>query len=119
MRPALDDPHMSGTRSVALTFAQPLDWAAFSIWLSMLLYAHGENVLRVKGLLNVGEAGPVVLNGVQHIMHAPEHLPQWPDADRRSHLIFIAQGIEPQRIAQSLQAFQHLLGAPPSVSEIG
>ena len=119
MLPALDDSHMSGTRSVALTFEQPLDWAAFSVWLSMLLYAHGEAVLRVKGLLNVGEAGPVVLNGVQHIMHAPEHLPQWPDADRRSHLIFIAQGIEPQRITQSLEAFQHLLGAPPSVSEIG
>ena len=61
-------------RSLALSFAQPLDWSAFSVWLSMLLHARGEDVLRVKGLLNVGAAGPVVLNGVQHIMHAPEHL---------------------------------------------
>lgn len=104
-----DDQHVGETRSVALTFEQPLDWVAFSVWLSMLLYAHGEEVLRVKGLLNVGDAGPVVLNGVQHIMHIPEHLPQWPDADRRSHLIFIVQGLEPQQIVQSLQAFQHLL----------
>lgn len=108
-----DGQHVGETRSVALTFEQPLDWAAFSVWLSMLLYAHGEDILRVKGLLNVGEAGPVVLNGVQHIIHAPEHLPEWPDADRRSHLVFILQGIEPQQIAQSLQAFQHLLGALP------
>lgn len=108
-----DGPHIGETRSMALTFEQPLDWAAFSVWLSMLLYAHGEDVLRVKGLLNVGEAGPVVLNGVQHIIHAPEHLPQWPNADRRSHLILILQGIEPQQIVTSLQAFQHLLGAQP------
>jgi len=108
-----DGQHIGETRSVALTFEQPLDWAAFSVWLSMLLYAHGEDVLRVKGLLNVGEAGPVVLNGVQHIIHAPEHLPQWPSADRRSHLILILQGIEPQQIVTSLQAFQHLLGAQP------
>lgn len=108
-----DGQHIGETRSVALTFEQPLDWAAFSVWLSMLLYAHGEDVLRVKGLLNVGEAGPVVLNGVQHIIHAPEHLPQWPSADRRSHLILILQGIEPQQIITSLQAFQHLLGAQP------
>ena len=115
---AVDSHHVGETRSVALTFEEPLDWAAFSVWLSMLLYAHGENVLRVKGLLNVGEAGPVVLNGVQHIIHTPEHLPKWPDADRRSHLIFILQGIEPQQIVQSLKAFQHLLGAPPSLSDV-
>ncbi len=114
--PLTDGQHIGETRSVALTFEQPLDWAAFSVWLSMLLYAHGEDVLRVKGLLNVGEAGPVVLNGVQHIIHAPEHLPQWPDTDRRSHLILILQGIEPRQIVQSLQAFQHLLGAQPAAS---
>ncbi|WP_218673748.1 CobW family GTP-binding protein, partial [Candidatus Entotheonella palauensis] len=113
-----DSQHVDGTRSVSLTFEQSLDWAAFSVWLSMLLYAHGEDVLRVKGLLNVGEVGPVVLNGVQHIIHAPEHLPKWPDDDRRSHLIFILQGIEPQQIVQSLQAFQHLLGAEPSLSDV-
>ncbi len=114
-----DTSHVGETRAVALTFDQPLDWAAFSVWLSMLLHAHGEDVLRVKGLLNVGEAGPVVLNGVQHIMHTPEHLPQWPDADQRSHLVFILQGIDPQQIVQSLQAFQSLLGASPSTNDAG
>jgi G3E family GTPase len=83
----------------------------------MLLHAHGEDVLRVKGLLNVGAAGPVVLNGVQHIMHAPEHLERWPSADQRSHLVFILRAIEPHNIVRSLQAFQHLLGAEPHVDD--
>ena len=55
--PPTDDAHISETRSVALSFEQPLDWSAFSVWLSMLLYAHGEDILRVKGLLNIGEEG--------------------------------------------------------------
>ena len=103
------------TQSLSLTFDHPLDWVAFSVWLSMLLHAHGERVLRVKGLLNVGAAGPVVLNGVQHIIHAPEHLPTWPDRDHRSRLVFILHRLEPSVIEQSLRAFQHLLGAHPQV----
>ncbi len=111
-------PHGGETRAMALTFDQPLDWIAFSVWLSMLLHAHGEDVLRVKGLLNVGVEGPVVLNGVQHIIHAPEHLPGWPDTDQRSHLVLILHGLDPQDIVRSLQAFQHLLGSQVSVDDM-
>jgi G3E family GTPase len=114
--PEKDSAHAADIRSLALTFDEPLDWVAFSVWLSMLLHARGENVLRVKGLLNVGSAGPVVLNGVQHIMHVPEHLPCWPDTDQRSHLVFILHAIDPHDIVRSLQAFQHLLGAQPRVA---
>ena len=109
--------HGAEIRSLALSFTRPLDWSAFSVWLSMLLHARGEDVLRVKGLLNVGAAGPVVLHGVQHIMHAPEHLQYWPDADHRSHLVFILRAIEPHHIVRSLQAFQHLLGSAPQVDD--
>ena len=113
--PGAPHPHGTEIRSLALTFTQPLDWIAFSVWLSMLLHAHGEAVLRVKGLLNVGATGPVVLNGVQHILHPPEHLAAWPGEDQRSHLVFILHALDPEAIRTSLQAFQHLLGAHPTV----
>jgi len=111
----MSQPHHAEIYSLALTFTQPLDWVAFSVWLSMLLHAHGEAVLRVKGLLNVGATGPVVLNGVQHILHPPEHLAGWPGEDRHSHLVFILHALEPEAIRTSLQAFQHLLGAYPTL----
>jgi len=110
--------HAGETRSLCLSFDRPLDWIAWSVWLSMLLHAHGEDVLRVKGLLNVGATGPVVLNGVQHIIHPPEHLGSWPDEDQRSHLVFILHAIAPDDIVRSLQAFQHLLGAYPTVDDM-
>ena len=108
------DPHDVGdTYSVSVTFDGAIDWTAFGIWFSMLLNARGEDVLRVKGLLDVGEAGPVVLNGVQHTIHPPEHLGEWPDEDRRSRIIIITKRIHPEELLDSLLAFNGLLGARP------
>jgi G3E family GTPase len=97
--------HMGDVRAVCLVLDEPLDWTAFGIWLTMLLQSRGEDVLRVKGLLNVGGSGPLVLNGVQHVIHPPVHLDAWPDADRRSRIVFIARGVEPEALEASLTAF--------------
>lgn len=112
-----DNTHVPDTCSLSLSFDQPLDWTAFGLWLSMLLHARGQDILRVKGLIDVGEDGPVVLNGVQHIIHPPQHLACWPSNDRRSHLVFIMRSIKPSEILDSLTAFQSVLGARPILLE--
>ena len=109
--------HISRTYSTSLTFDGLVDWAAFGIWFSMLLYARGEDVLRVKGLLDVGEAGPILLNGVQHVVHPPDHLEEWPDEDRRSRVVFITRGIRSEELLASLEAFRSILGAGPRLLE--
>jgi G3E family GTPase len=86
--------HDARIHAFCLTFDRPLDWTAFGIWLSMLLHSRGTDVLRVKGLLDVaGADGPVVIHGVQHLVHPPAHLPEWPDGDRRTRLVFIVRDI--------------------------
>jgi G3E family GTPase len=107
--------HDDAIGAFSLVFDAPLDWTMFGLWLSMLLADRGEDMLRVKGLLNVaGSPSPVVIHGVQHIVHPPAHLDAWPDADRRSRIVFITRGIERAAVARSLAAFQHLAaeGAP-------
>jgi G3E family GTPase len=84
---------------------EELDWGAFGIWLTMLLQARGDDILRVKGLLNVGGGGPVLVNGVQHVVHPPEHLDAWPDEDHRSRIVFIGRGFDATALEQSLAAF--------------
>jgi G3E family GTPase len=97
--------HHSEIQSFCLTAEAPLDWARFHDWLGGLRLAFGERLLRVKGILNVvGEAGPVVVHGVQHIFHPPVCLPRWPDADRRSRLVLIARGLDRQFTEQSWQS---------------
>ena len=97
--------HAHEVRALCVTLDRPLDWIAFGVWLTMLLQARGNDVLRVKGLLDVGADGPVVLNGVQHVVHPPEHLPEWPDDDRRSRLVFIGRGFVQADLEESLAAF--------------
>jgi G3E family GTPase len=103
-------PKHSGMRSIALGFSAALDWPAFGVWLGMLLQAHGPDVLRIKGLLDIGDAGPVVMNVAQHVVHPPEHLPMWPASADRPYLVFIVRNLDPARIAESLETFQRTNG---------
>jgi G3E family GTPase len=98
-------PHSSDVRSFVLVLDRAVDWTAFGIWLTMLLGSRGQDVLRVKGLVDVGAPGPVVLNGVQHVVHPPEHLDDWPDEDHRSRIVFIVRGIAAGAVEESLAAF--------------
>jgi G3E family GTPase len=101
--------HDDKISAFCLIYEQAIDWTAFGIWLSMLLHARGDDVLRVKGILNVaGAATPVVVHGVQHLVHAPSHLDAWPDADRRSRIVFITRGIPKAVIERSLATFNRL-----------
>jgi G3E family GTPase len=101
----VDLPHTDGIRAFTVTIDEALDWTAFGVWLTMLLQARGQDVLRVKGFLDVGGDGPLLVNGVQHVVHPPAHLESWPDADRRSRLVFIARGVEPRQLEGSLLRF--------------
>ena len=61
--------------------------------------AYGENLLRVKGIVNLrGEAGPVVVHGVHHVFHPPVALEGWPDADRRTRLVLITRDLPPDTL---------------------
>lgn len=97
--------HEGDVAAVCLVFAEPLDWTAFGVWLTMLLQSRGEDVLRVKGLLDVGAEGPVAVDGVQHVVHPPRHLDAWPDGDRRSRVVFIGPGLDRDELERSLAAF--------------
>jgi G3E family GTPase len=96
-------------RALSIAVDEPLDWSTFGVWLTMLLNRHGARILRVKGLLSLrGEARPVAVHGVQHLVHAPTHLAQWPDDDHRSRLVFVVEGLEPDVIQRSFSTFARL-----------
>lgn len=98
-----------GLTSFSVVTDDPLDWTAFGIWLTMLLNRHGDRIFRVKGILNLdGEERPVAIHGVQRLVHPPVHLAAWPTDDRSSRLVFILEGLDPDRIKESLMVFNRL-----------
>lgn len=93
-------------RSFVIEREGPVDWLSFGLWLSMLLNRHGEKILRLKGLVRVeGQAGPVAVQGVQHLVHRPVHLERWPGDDRRTRLVVIGKDLEPELVRRSFEAF--------------
>jgi G3E family GTPase len=109
--------HTPDVASIAITLDRPLEWSAFAVWLSLLLHAHGDRMLRFKALLDVADwPAPVALNGIHHLIHPPIHLPAWPAGPRCSRLVFIAQGMEMAPIERSLRGF---LADPGGTSPAG
>lgn len=100
---AAHDPHIA---AFAWYAESPVPWAVLEDALATLLEMAGERILRVKGLANVaGEPGPVALHAVQHTLYPPARLPAWPDADRRTRLVFIVRDLEEAFVAQTLDSF--------------
>jgi G3E family GTPase len=84
--------HDARIRSICLTFDEPLQDIAFDRWLSVLTQFKGPDMLRVKGIVNIaGMDRPLVIHGVQHIIHAPVMMAAWPSEDRRTRLVFIVR----------------------------
>jgi G3E family GTPase len=98
--------HDDHIRAFCFTFDVPITPEAFEEWLSLFVGFKGENILRMKGIVNLaGEDKPVVIHGVQHIFHPTVTLPAWPSDDRRTRIVFITRDIERATIARSFDAF--------------
>ncbi len=101
--PARHDPRV---RAFAWYAEAPVDWPAFEDGLATLLELAGDRILRLKGLVNcAGAEGPVAVHAVQHTLYPPARLPAWPDADRRTRLVFIVRDLEESFVAHTLDSF--------------
>jgi G3E family GTPase len=102
-QPPSEVPHTDHVVTVEFVSDEPLDWEAFTVWLTLLVHRRGSDVLRVKGILQVQGTGPVAINGVQHIIHRPEHLPGAGQGDSR--IVLIVRGIDAEQLERSLRTF--------------
>jgi G3E family GTPase len=99
--------HDDRIRAFALASEQAIPYSAFEMFLDLIRSMHGPDLLRVKGIVKIAETPdqPVVIHGVQHVFHPPATLAAWPDADHRTRLVFIVNGIEARVIEDLFNAF--------------
>jgi G3E family GTPase len=100
-------PHPGGIRSFVIVRDEPLPRDGFQSWLDTVIAMRGEDLLRVKGIVNLAEEPerPLVFHGVQHLYEPPEFLPAWPSADRRTRIVFITRGVDAEALDESLRVF--------------
>jgi G3E family GTPase len=85
-----------------------LDWSAFALWLSALLHARGDDLVRVKGVIRT-PAGRLLLQTVRKVVQSPEILPETSDPGQDNRIVFIGRGYQPRDLTRSLYQF---LGRP-------
>ena len=99
--------HDDSISAFCISRDERVDWEAFVAWIRILIGQHGEKLLRIKGILNIaGRDRPIAIHGVQHMFHDPAELPEWPDGDRRSRMVFITRELDRSVIEEKLDRLQ-------------
>ncbi len=77
------------------------------MFFELLLATHGAQLLRMKGIVKVAEhpETPLVVHGVQHVLHPPARLPSWPDDDHTTRLVFITRDLPQRTVSDLFDAF--------------
>ncbi|ANH05948.1 GTP-binding protein [Shinella sp. HZN7] len=100
--------HDATIRSFSIVHDRPVDPMALEMFIDLLRSAHGEKLLRMKGivLMSNNPERPLVLQGVQSVFHPPERLSAWPDpADRRTRLVLITRDLPEAFVRDLFDAF--------------
>jgi G3E family GTPase len=99
--------HDERIRAFAFAADAPIPGAMFEMFLDLLRSVHGENLLRLKGIVKLAEtpASPLVIHGVQHVFHPPVRLPRWPDGDERTRIVLITRDLDPRAVRGLFDAF--------------
>ena len=99
--------HDDRIRAFTLATEAAISASSFELFLELVRALHGPNLLRFKGVVKLAETPdqPLVVHGVQHILHPPARLPRWSDDDHRTRLVFITRAVEERTIRELFAAF--------------
>jgi G3E family GTPase len=106
-----------GVSSIVLRAPSAPSWPRFAVWLTRLVFLHGDRILRMKGVLFDPDRGTWIgIHGVRRFFHPPVHLALTDPPDCGACLVFITEGLDPSLIERS---YQNLLGGATAADTIG
>ena len=102
--------HGEAIKSFCLVRDEPMSINTLRLFLEGLTNEAGPDLLRVKGIIHVGERPdrPAVIQGAQQIFHSLDWLDAWPSDDRRSRIVFITRGIEQHYIEDAFDLIERI-----------
>jgi G3E family GTPase len=99
--------HDARIRTVSLVLDRPLPLSAVENFLDLLRSTHGEQLLRMKGIVETLEdpARPLVIHGVQKVLHPPMRLAAWPAGPRGTRIVMITFDMPADYVERLFAAF--------------
>ncbi len=111
--------HDAHIRAHCLVIGHPASWAGIAAWWRLVSTLLGDRLLRCKGIVRIEDTGEIVfLQGVQRVLHRPERLAGWPDADHRSRLVCISRDVDEAQLRATLFALDLPVGSDPETALI-
>jgi G3E family GTPase len=96
--------HETEISSIGIDDERPLNPEKVNDWLSYLLQSRGQDILRMKGVLNFnGEPRRYVFHGVHMIFDGQLERP-WGASPRRSRLVFIGRKLDRQELEAGFES---------------
>lgn len=98
--------HDDRIRAFVVILDTPVPWPLMVEALETLTEMRGEQLLRIKGIINVaGEDRPRAIHAVQHTIYPVAQLPAWPDEDHRTRLVFITRDLDEAFVRNVMASF--------------
>lgn len=98
--------HDERISAFCVRYDEPIEWDSLTNVLEMIQSLRGEQILRVKGIVNVvGDSQPRVIHAVEHTIYPAASLAAWPDNDHSTRLVFIVRDLDEAFILDSLKTF--------------
>jgi G3E family GTPase len=104
-----DDVNRHGDiRAHCITADRPITPFALGFFIDALKLIAGPDLLRVKGLVALADAPdrPVVIHGVQHLIHPIDRLERWPSEDRRTRIVLIGRNLNIEALRNALTSLR-------------
>lgn len=100
-----DHEHDQSVSSCAAEVDSPIDSTIFNRWVNQLVQAHGEKLMRMKGILNIaGEARQFHFHSV-HMLLDNKPGKRWPEGDqRKSRMVFIGKNLDSNALRDGFSA---------------
>ena len=92
--------------AVDIVIDPAMGWEVFSVWLSALLHARGDEIFRIKGVVRT-PAGRVLLQCVQKSVLPPQILPETQAGSQTfdNRIAFIGRGFDQSSLTRSISCF--------------
>ncbi|NEQ99181.1 MAG: GTP-binding protein [Cyanothece sp. SIO2G6] len=97
--------HDKTVGSITLVESGEIDGYKINSWLDDLMTNQGEDIFRMKGILNLaGEANRFVFQGVHMTFEGCQDRPWEPDEPRKNEVVFIGRNLKQMNLAENFRA---------------